>query len=515
MYAKVRRKFSPEDISLLSVLGDQAALAIHKAQLYEETRAQKEEATKLYGITAHLATTLDVDSVLDQVVAKTIDLLGCDASAVYVHDEARGGLVVRRGRHLDPAIVRDLVLKPGEGVAGRAYQERRPVSTADRLADPALRYQTDHDRLIQSAPRAYLAVPVSVRDEVLGVLVCYYFAAHQFSAKEAQLLSSLAAHAAIAMDNARHHQAVMLQQNRLSQIFDATSDGMLLVSPAGRVETANRRAGDLLAIKASDLVGNELTEVLAWHRAEGADYRRMFSALRSLVQHQEDAAEGDLELRSLKRILHWVSQPTRDRAGEHCGYTLTFHDVTHEREVSQMKSDFVSFVTHQLRTPLAGIKWMLELAAQEPEVPADAASYIGDAREADPAPDHARERAARHLPAGARQANGVDPAGGSRDHDPRGARGDRRPRAGAPASGLRLHRGSPAPRGARRRAAAPPGGHEPGLERDQVHPGRRGHRGPVRAGRRHAALVHPRQRHRHPALFPGAAVREVLPGRRT
>jgi len=515
VYAKVRRKFSPEDISLLSVLGDQAALAIHKAQLYEETRAQKEEATKLYGITAHLATTLDVDSVLDQVVAKTIDLLGCDASAVYVHDEARGGLVVRRGRHLDPAIVRDLVLKPGEGVAGRAYQERRPVSTADRLADPALRYQTDHDRLIQSAPRAYLAVPVSVRDEVLGVLVCYYFAAHQFSAKEAQLLSSLAAHAAIAMDNARHHQAVMLQQNRLSQIFDATSDGMLLVSPAGRVETANRRAGDLLAIKASDLVGNELTEVLAWHRAEGADYRRMFSALRSLVQHQEDAAEGDLELRSLKRILHWVSQPTRDRAGEHCGYTLTFHDVTHEREVSQMKSDFVSFVTHQLRTPLAGIKWMLELAAQEPEVPADAASYIGDAREADPAPDHARERAARHLPAGARQAHGVDPAGGSRDHDPRGARGDRRPRAGAPASGLRLHRGSPAPRGARRRAAAPPGGHEPGLERDQVHPGRRGHRGPVRAGRRHAALVHPRQRHRHPALFPGAAVREVLPGRRT
>jgi GAF domain-containing protein len=75
VYAKVRRKFSPEDISLLSVLGDQAALAIHKAQLYEETRAQKEEATKLYGITAHLATTLDVDSVLDQVVAKTIDLL--------------------------------------------------------------------------------------------------------------------------------------------------------------------------------------------------------------------------------------------------------------------------------------------------------------------------------------------------------------------------------------------------------------------------------------------------------
>jgi signal transduction histidine kinase len=47
-----------------------------------------------------------------------------------------------------------------------------------------------------------------------------------------------------------------------------------------------------------------------------------------------------------------------------------------------MKADFVSFVTHQLRTPLAGLKWMLELAAQEPALPAGAASFVQDARDA-------------------------------------------------------------------------------------------------------------------------------------
>ncbi len=47
-----------------------------------------------------------------------------------------------------------------------------------------------------------------------------------------------------------------------------------------------------------------------------------------------------------------------------------------------MKTDFVSFVTHQLRTPLAGIKWMLELAAQTPQVPEEAGSYVEDARAA-------------------------------------------------------------------------------------------------------------------------------------
>jgi len=52
------------------------------------------------------------------------------------------------------------------------------------------------------------------------------------------------------------------------------------------------------------------------------------------------------------------------------------------RQVEQMKSDFVSFATHQLRTPLAGIKWMLELATQGAEVPAETRSYLQDAREA-------------------------------------------------------------------------------------------------------------------------------------
>ena len=382
VFSKNRRRFSPEDVSLLTALGDHASVAIHKARLYAESRAREQEATKLYEVTTHLTATLDVDSVLDQIVAKTVDLLGCDASGVYVPDESRGGLAFRRGLHLTAGHTQDLVLKFGEGVAGRAFQERRAASTTDRLADPSLHYTKAVDEVFQRGPRAYLAVPIVVRDEGLGVLMAYFFEPHAFSDKEAQLLAALAAHAGIAMDNARHYEEVRLQQSRLTQIFDSTSDGMLLVAPDGRVETANRRAGDMLGLDAADLIGAELTELLAGQRNEGAEYQRMFAALRSLVDDPEHGGQGDLELRALRRTLHWMSQPTKDSAGANSGFTLTFHDVTHEREVSRMKSDFVSFVTHQLRTPLAGIRWMLELAAQDPGVPADAASYVQDARQA-------------------------------------------------------------------------------------------------------------------------------------
>jgi PAS domain S-box-containing protein len=71
----------------------------------------------------------------------------------------------------------------------------------------------------------------------------------------------------------------------------------------------------------------------------------------------------------------------RNDAGEVTGYLGTVTDITERKEADQMKSDFVSFATHQLRTPLAGIKWLLELAREEPDISEDMLSYIQDARE--------------------------------------------------------------------------------------------------------------------------------------
>jgi two-component system phosphate regulon sensor histidine kinase PhoR len=101
-----------------------------------------------------------------------------------------------------------------------------------------------------------------------------------------------------------------------------------------------------------------------------------------LLAAPERGSGGDFELGPPLRVVQWSGQPTKSTAGATIGLTLTFRDVTEERAVSQMKSDFVSFVTHQLRTPLAGIKWLLELTAQSGELPDTPRSLVEDAREA-------------------------------------------------------------------------------------------------------------------------------------
>ena len=94
-----------------------------------------------------------------------------------MYNEVRGGLTHFRGLHVDAELTRDLVLRPGEGIAGRAFQERRPVWSSDVLADPLVRYYTPAtERLIRTrAARAVLAAPMSSRDEVHGVLRSAFF----------------------------------------------------------------------------------------------------------------------------------------------------------------------------------------------------------------------------------------------------------------------------------------------------------------------------------------------------
>ena len=142
---------------------------------------------------------------------------------------------------------------------------------------------------------------------------------------------------------------------------------------ACRRDNRDRRAGELLGFDPERELGIRLTELMAGRHDATPVQARSFATLTAVTQSPEREARGDLELQEPNRILHWVAQPTKNPGGTTTAFTLTFRDVTQEREVSRMKSDFVSFVTHQLRTPLSGIKWMLELAAQVQPDPLDRA----------------------------------------------------------------------------------------------------------------------------------------------
>jgi PAS domain S-box-containing protein len=384
-----RRPISPRSVEPFSSLCQNLAMALEESRLYAEARAREKETTRLYAEAKTLSDglallnqaaralhrTLEVDAMLDDAMKELAKAFA--ASGALLHLLADDGTLSRSVGHWVSTAQR-----PGDpsrlgGLSDHVRRTRAPLL----IRDVTTQAEFVHPATLAHGVRSIAAYPIVGQNErVLGVLVLYYTAARAFGETETRLLASYADQLATALENAGLYEETQTQRVRLAQIFDSTSEGILLVSRSGEIQAANRQAGELLGFDASSVIGVRLSQLAAGRRSAGPAPDRVFDELGAVLSKPDRGDEGDLELQRTGRIVHWVGRPNKDTAGATIGFTLTIHDVTHERQVSQMKTDFVSFVTHQLRTPLAGIKWMLELAAQAPQVPAEASSYVEDAR---------------------------------------------------------------------------------------------------------------------------------------
>jgi len=380
---------TPDEIGELALQFNQMAteLGASHARLEERIRdatrdlaRRQREAEELARVARTLTEDLDVHQVADRVVQPVLKLFGVQSSVLWLHQPNGSLVVVGISGRARERFRRGDVLPAGASMAGRAVSESRPVWTSDILAEAGLVVPDDlRTRLQTTGDRAVLSVPMVVSGRTIGVLSLGDGSTRDFTHDEAVLLQAFADQAAIALQNASLYAESQTQRIQLTQILESTSDGVLFVGPDGRVQAANRHAGDLLGYAETSIVGTDLGAILRRECSAVSTENLLLACTSGLGAALDAGASGDLDVPSLNRVLHWEARATRDVAGQTTGLTITVHDVTQEREIAQMKSDFVSFATHQLRTPLSGIKWMLELAMQEADVPDSAGSYMKDA----------------------------------------------------------------------------------------------------------------------------------------
>jgi signal transduction histidine kinase len=121
--------------------------------------------------------------------------------------------------------------------------------------------------------------------------------------------------------------------------------------------------------------------------------RHPIEGFRVFVEQARQDGFEEREWRYVRKDGTWLTvlltvTELRDVRGDVTGFLGIAKDITVRKRAEeelkstlQMKSDFVSFVTHQLRTPLTGIKWLLELIGQTEQLPDDTRSLLGDTRE--------------------------------------------------------------------------------------------------------------------------------------
>jgi PAS domain S-box-containing protein len=167
-----------------------------------------------------------------------------------------------------------------------------------------------------------------------------------------------------------------------------------------RLRLAGRATNDALwdwEIETGTLWWNDAWEMLFGHRTPDPtfalwmslihpdDSERVASGLRQFLDSDgSDVWRAEYRLRRGNGADAWVlDRGYLVRGDDRKARRLigAMMDITERKEAERMKSDFVSFVSHQLRTPLAGMNWMLELAADSHGVPDTTRQYIAEARE--------------------------------------------------------------------------------------------------------------------------------------
>src|SRR5712692_9211254 len=205
--------FSDKRVLLLKTFADQAVIAIENVRLFKELQARTTELTQsvdqltaLDEVGQAVSSTLDLQTVLDTIVARAAQLSGTHGGVIYEYDEATQKFHLRAAHRLEDELVEALRREPlrlGEGATGQAAATRAPFQVTNLLDEKEYTLTRVRSILAQLGYRSILAVPLIFEERILGALVVHREESGEFAPEVVNLLQTFATQSALAIQNAR------------------------------------------------------------------------------------------------------------------------------------------------------------------------------------------------------------------------------------------------------------------------------------------------------------------------
>jgi PAS domain S-box-containing protein len=332
------RTFTDEDLDLAEQLAVRAKAALSRSELFEVERRSRLLAQQLADTGALFSGELEPAAVLDEVVEQAPIVLRADAASIRLLDGDE--LVVASAAGAGASQIAESRAAADAAPAGTVVHTRSPLALEDVSGDALL---VQGEPLLGRGYAAYLGVPLfRAEGELHGVLAVFSRRPRVWQEEEIEALTALGASASVAFAKAELYQQVELERGRSVAILANVADGIVAVDRNERIVLWNAAAERITGVPSEEALGRAVPEVLQ---------RELRSELGGTAGDRlVPIRRGDNEV--------WLSLTEavmRDPAGETAGRIFAFRDISAERVVEQMRSDFVSTVSHELRAPLTSI----------------------------------------------------------------------------------------------------------------------------------------------------------------
>ncbi|MEN6372384.1 MAG: GAF domain-containing protein [Armatimonadota bacterium] len=193
-------EYTPTQIGLLMSIADQVGGAIENFSQYQKMKRRASHLTTLSEISRSITSDMYLEEVLHLIVAMTAEALNLKICSVVLLDEERQELVIKATQASSRAYRTRANVKLGESPTGEAVAEGRPVIISDVRKDKTYPQREFAEK---EGLCSLIAIPLKVKGKAIGALNCYTAKPHVFTDEEITLLTALASHAAMAIQNSK------------------------------------------------------------------------------------------------------------------------------------------------------------------------------------------------------------------------------------------------------------------------------------------------------------------------
>ncbi|MDO8636467.1 MAG: GAF domain-containing protein, partial [Dehalococcoidia bacterium] len=360
----------------------QIAMAIENARLYGQMEAtlsrRVKELQTLTDVLTVASQGLDLNTIMSSALKRAAEALGVERASIAILDES-GKLIHTRAiwqqsaeTPIETGLNRELADNP---IWQKVLIEGQYVVTEDTelITDTKRREQVKRLGI-----RSALMVPLKISGRIIGSIQFNTMnGPRTYSSDEISLAKALAGHFAYIIENAKLYERTEKERSTLQAIISSMGEGLVVVDAQHKIAYCNQSAEDVLDIQASNVIGQPLnTFETAWMgrlNDMGIFSKQWTEAIVS--QAKNIRIEFEFFAKGNKHSVEAVVFRIGD--GQHSlGTGMLLRDITHEREIDRMKTEFVSIASHELRTPMTVIYGFSELLLKIRTLPQEQKEWV-------------------------------------------------------------------------------------------------------------------------------------------